>query len=817
MPLALPKSRSELQYFDQVIDGDDMVIVHDPVRGTYSRYNPLQAAMLRLLDGTRSVEQMVVELGQKFDVEVPTAAGERFIAHARKMMLLDITSYGVSEGAAQKQVYKALSRSGFTFRSASRELEDSSVQTAEASLFLAGIRQLQAGHPAKALDYFSAVLELNANNQRARTLYEIIHTAYVKALSARTTDFPVILTFDPTRILRVLERTVGRIVFSSAAPYLLILLLIATAYSYSVTSYQPIDIGNADIPLLVVFSIALGYVHEFGHALTCYHFGGKVPEIGFMLFFVIHPVPYCDTSSSYLFTNRMHKVYVQLAGMITSLVCVCLLTILLSLLQTDLFIFQSLQLTLYIAALFVFFDLIPFMKLDGYYALCDFFSVPNLRARSLALVRAYASTRLLGIPEPTEPLEPRTRRRFVIFGLLSIAFTITWIYYAFFNLLAPVVETFGVTGLILSLLLLAYLLRKSLFHPVGRLIQLIARERRRVFSVRRVAVMTGVTLAVVAPLLLIEVAVTVDSDFVLVPAHRVEVRAQTSGVIERILVREGERVSRDQPIAVLRNDDLELKIRVTEADLEWIDAQIAQLENGARAEEIALARSQLGAAAATQHQASVQAQRQARLARAQVGTASRADSSAASAAEMGAKASVARLHLEVLEAGSREEDVAAAKAKRMQTLAQLDQLRADQRLLTLRSPIDGIIATKHLEYQTFSQLLPGATFAEVYNNHAFTAEISMSPSTPMAEIGIGDHVALRMTGSPDDDIEARIERVRSTDDSGQLVVVTSPFTVERGKAGMSGHARLYGRQRSLAYSKLYLPLQRVVRVTLWAL
>ena len=54
MPSVAPKVREDLEYFDQEIDGDDVVLVMDPVRGTFYRFNPLQGAMLRALDGHRT-------------------------------------------------------------------------------------------------------------------------------------------------------------------------------------------------------------------------------------------------------------------------------------------------------------------------------------------------------------------------------------------------------------------------------------------------------------------------------------------------------------------------------------------------------------------------------------------------------------------------------------------------------------------------------------------------------------------------------------------------------------------------------------------
>src|SRR5882724_9017034 len=116
MPLRQPKVRADLEYFDQEVEGDTVVVVRYPVRGTYFKYNPLQAAMLRSLDGVRSLDDMVAALSQEFEVEIPRAAAEKFVAHARKMMLLDVACYPVPEPRAARKVVQALRRQGFRFR-----------------------------------------------------------------------------------------------------------------------------------------------------------------------------------------------------------------------------------------------------------------------------------------------------------------------------------------------------------------------------------------------------------------------------------------------------------------------------------------------------------------------------------------------------------------------------------------------------------------------------------------------------------------------------------------------------------------------------
>src|SRR3954462_6078224 len=106
MPFKAPKVRDDLEYFDRVIDGDEVVLVRDPIRGTYFRYNPLQAAMLRALDGQRTVAEITAALTAQFEVEVPVEAAERFITRARELMLLEITAYSETPAASRAQVRK---------------------------------------------------------------------------------------------------------------------------------------------------------------------------------------------------------------------------------------------------------------------------------------------------------------------------------------------------------------------------------------------------------------------------------------------------------------------------------------------------------------------------------------------------------------------------------------------------------------------------------------------------------------------------------------------------------------------------------------
>src|SRR3972149_211100 len=55
-------------------------------------------------------------------------------------------------------------------------------------------------------------------------------------------------------------------------------------------------------------------LHEFGHGLSCKHFGGECHEIGVM-FLVLTPCLYCNVSDSWMLPNRRHRAAIGAAGM----------------------------------------------------------------------------------------------------------------------------------------------------------------------------------------------------------------------------------------------------------------------------------------------------------------------------------------------------------------------------------------------------------------------------------------------------------------------------------------------------------------------
>ena len=114
------------------------------------------------------------------------------------------------------------------------------------------------------------------------------------------------------------------------------------------------------------------------------------------------PCFYCDVSDAWLFREKSKRLWVTTAGSYCDL-CTGLGVFLwrLTLPQTMIGAFATLSSRF--AARHVFLNMIPFLKLDGYYFASDLFELPNMRRRSLGKVADHALVAMRRGPEA----EPR--------------------------------------------------------------------------------------------------------------------------------------------------------------------------------------------------------------------------------------------------------------------------------------------------------------------------------------------------------------------------------------------------------------------------
>ncbi len=122
-------------------------------------------------------------------------------------------------------------------------------------------------------------------------------------------------------------------------------------------------------------------IHELSHAFTLKYYGGIVPEMG-LLFMLLIPAAYTDTTDGYCLMKRSQRVLVVGAGVLCQLTIGAIALWLWNLSASGTWLHTGSYL-LMVAALFtVAINLNPLAKFDGYYLAVALSGINNLRDRS---------------------------------------------------------------------------------------------------------------------------------------------------------------------------------------------------------------------------------------------------------------------------------------------------------------------------------------------------------------------------------------------------------------------------------------------------
>lgn len=610
--------------------------------------------------------------------------------------------------------------------------------------------------------------------------------------------------------------------------------------------------------LLVLASVSL---HECAHGLACKHFGGEVHEMGFMLVY-FQPAFYCNVSDAWLIPEKAKRLWIGFAGIALELTFWAIGTIIWRIVEPGSWPSLLALALLTTSGIKCILNLNPFIKLDGYYILSDWLDLPNLRKKGFRYAGDFMCA-LFGLP-PGPPLvaTPREKRILLTYGLVAAFASALAIGYVIFRAGVHLIELHRPGALAL------------LGVAVGLKVQ---RRFRRLFGGRPdpadndpedppdvVATIgsEGVTpaepapppprdpmvtrkrlwmLAGVATVLYVgfgKAQLRIGGPFTLVPARTSEVRTQIAGVVDRILVDEGEQLRAGTPIARLSTRDLGVELAKTDAQLLQARANLAKLRAGPTAPELDVARAQEQTARDRLGFARTAAGRMSELTRVNGASQSELDSAQAEATAAVNGLAEAQSRLRLLQAGSRPEDVAGAVAQVEQLQAQRDFLVQQVGLATVVSDVDGVVATPERELQALrgQRVAPGDLIARVFSFRTIVAQIVI-PEAEIADIQVGQPVALRArafparvftgkvtaiapaaegsTALPIDAATAAPTAGQSTPMRAFLVTTTIDNPELLLKPGMTGQVKVLGGERRIG-GLILRRLERVVRVEVWS-
>ncbi|WP_282630825.1 hypothetical protein [Empedobacter sedimenti] len=144
---------------------------------------------------------------------------------------------------------------------------------------------------------------------------------------------------------------------------------------YNIFSTKQIHLEKKYIFLLFFTYIITALIHEIGHIAACNRFTKKNGEIGIGVYFIF-PVFYSNITSIWTATKQQ-RIITNLAGVYIQLYIIAFFY-LYSLLTGNL----QIQAIVVISSIIILYQLIPFIRTDGYWILSDITNSPNLLANS---------------------------------------------------------------------------------------------------------------------------------------------------------------------------------------------------------------------------------------------------------------------------------------------------------------------------------------------------------------------------------------------------------------------------------------------------
>jgi putative peptide zinc metalloprotease protein len=328
------------------------------------------------------------------------------------------------------------------------------------------------------------------------------------------------------------------------------------------------DKSWGDVAVFYILAVfALGW-HELAHAHACKHYGGRVPAMGFLLIYLA-PAFYTDTTEGFVRGSRPQRLIIAMAGAWSELMICAVVTPIWwgTPPGTEIHsVAYQLMLMTGIAAVMINWN--PLMKLDGYYMLCEIIEVADLKEDSTAYVSAWVKRRIWGLPVDV-PYVPRRRRLgFVLYALLSGAYSYT-VLYVLARFVGNVFRSFNPEWSFIPELATAGLIFRSRIRNLMNFMKFVYLDKKeRVHSWIRTPTALWVC-SLLLPFLCLPVwHESVTGQFILESAQSVIVRTEIPGTITEILTQEGANVSAGAPLIRIRSIPLQSKVAAAEANLE---------------------------------------------------------------------------------------------------------------------------------------------------------------------------------------------------------------------------------------------------------
>ena len=320
---------------------------------------------------------------------------------------------------------------------------------------------------------------------------------------------------------------------------------------------------------------------------------------------------------------------------------------------------------------------------------------------------------------------------------------------------------------------------------------------------------TGIPVAV-APAMLETMVERVVVTGTIRARRQADVGAQLSARVLEVKVREGDSVAQGQVLVALERGETESQARQARAGVEAAAARLEAtrrhleiMEQGARPEELAIARSTLAQADSALRTAAADLDRLKGLF--QRGAVSQQQLDGAQMAHDTALTNrdSANQSLALLQKGPRPEEIEAARKEVEAAAAGLEQAKAaraeaEDRLgyTLLRSPLTGVVYERHVDAGNI--VMPGVALLRVADLSSLYYEAAV-PERAASSVQEGQPVEISLQGNADHTLVGRVERVVPVADPASrdfLVRIGLPEAGGLSRPGMFARAAIVVRERT---------------------
>jgi multidrug efflux pump subunit AcrA (membrane-fusion protein) len=303
---------------------------------------------------------------------------------------------------------------------------------------------------------------------------------------------------------------------------------------------------------------------------------------------------------------------------------------------------------------------------------------------------------------------------------------------------------------------------------------------------------------------MIEVVGTVE------PHLATTISAEIAGLVVRFDLKEGDAIQQGKTVvAQLKSSNLELALAEAEAELSRARETLRKLKRGLRPEEIEEKRAEVLERKTWMEKFAKDLERAKSMRTRDIASVSEYD--LAESTYLAGKAQYERTlqSLRVAEAGSRQEDIAAAEADVLRLQARAQRLKEDVQKTSIRAPVSGFITQRYTEVGQWLEL--GGKVADLVDLRQVLVRVPIHEKD-ITRIQVGNEATITLDAFPERTFTGQVKHIIPQADAASRtfpIKIEVPNTADNAlKAGMFARVKLRAGPAQVA---MLIPKDAVVR------